>query len=82
MEVNTNTETCTHGTMVIFRECFFFSVGKLLTEFEGQDFPQQNLVHPYETMEELSSKHPNQDNKKEPIPPLPPKTYQCTSELL
>ena len=51
--------------------CF---LGKLLTGVGTPSFPS---VHPYESMEQLAS---NNDNN-ESIPPLPPKTYQCTSEL-
>ena len=57
-------------------------VGNLsITGFGSQSFPRLNLAHPYDTMEQLGLKTKN-DNNTGAIPPLPPKTYRCTSELL
>ena len=69
------------GFQRIIFKFLFLLIGKLLSGFRAQSFPQLNLIYPYESMEQLASKPPNNDNNKEPVPPLPPKTYQCKSEL-
>ena len=65
---------------MIIHDTSLFCTGEL-----ESDIHPQKITHPYEDVEQLSSlklEAVSPTDGTGAYPPLPPKTYQCTSELI